>query len=63
MTFLRVLIFVPIYLFVFKEDPRKTRSNSLRTAATPDAPKPFVRSSSNEDLLNNLGPLPVSNGL
>eukprot|EP00106_Octopus_bimaculoides_P008727 XP_014776169.1 PREDICTED: E3 ubiquitin-protein ligase NEDD4-like [Octopus bimaculoides] len=40
------------------EDPRKTRSNSLRTAATPDAPKPFVRSSSNEDLLNNLGPLP-----
>lgn len=40
------------------EDPRKTRTNSLRTAATPDAPKPFVRSSSNEDLLNNLGPLP-----
>lgn len=46
----------------FQQDPRKPRSESMRYSED-DASSPsgsIIRPSSNEDLLKNLGPLPVS---
>ncbi|KAK3609118.1 hypothetical protein CHS0354_007796 [Potamilus streckersoni] len=40
------------------EDPRKPRSTSVRRSGASETPEGIWRSSSNEDLLKNLGPLP-----
>ena len=49
------------YLFCFKDDPRKTRSGSMsrHTRESVTGVGDMERTSSNEDLLKNLGPLPV----
>jgi len=45
---------------IVQEDPRKThRTGSLRLQSLTDTPGMMHRPSSNEDLLLNLGPLPV----
>ena len=49
------------YDYHTQEDPRKhTRTGSLRLQSGLDSPGMMQRPSSNEDLLQNLGPLPVS---
>lgn len=48
-------------LIIFQEDPRKIalhRGGSLRGH---ESPSPLFRSNSSDDLLHNLGPLPVRN--
>ena len=50
-----------ILLFIFiQEDPRKLRTGSIRSSQDVPGIGKMERSSSNEDLLKNLGPLPVS---
>ena len=43
----------------FQDDPRKPRARAASTRAE-DSPSPMFRSNSTDDLLNQLGPLPVS---